>query len=303
MTDVFLLGEALGIATADHGLRHAHTARLDVGGAEFNVAIGLARLGHPTAWLGVLSADQLGERIAATLQGEGVDIADCVVDNTAPTGLMLKEALLGRITRVSYYRTGSAGSHLSPDHIPSGRIAEASILHLTGITPALSPAARDAAQVAITHARQAGTTVSLDINYRAGLWPSPQEARQVLAALTAEADIVFASEDEQQLIGEALPAIRELVITRGAKGSSAEIDGDTHHMPALNVRVVDTLGAGDAFVAGYLSGILDGLSPQDRLHRGTVLGAFAVASPSDWQGLPRRADLALFDHEDGASLR
>lgn len=302
MTGVHLIGEALGMLSAD-SLRHSGQARLDVGGAEFNVAVGLARLGHRAAWLGVLGSDELGDRIITSLRGEGVDVSGCVIDDDAPTGLMLKETPVGQLTRVSYYRAGSAGSRLAPAHVRAVRLEGAQVLHLSGVTPALSSSARMAARTAVSQARAAGVTVSLDVNYRARLWPSRQEAVQVLTDLAEQADIVFASEDELDLIATALHAVPEVVITRGGKGSIAEIDGDAYEMPAMNVRVVDTVGAGDAFAAGYLSAHLDGLPPQDRLHRGTILGAFAVSSPSDWQGLPRRRDLDLLDHEDGSTLR
>lgn len=301
MTDVYLLGEALGIVSTDGG-RHSAQSRLDIAGAEFNVAVGLARLGHSPAWLGVLGADELGGRITDTLRGEGVDVSGCAIDAAAPTGLLLKETLIGQITRVTYYRTGSAGSRLGPAHLPPGALHEVKILHITGITPALSRSAHRAVQKAITQARAAGAVVSFDINYRARLWPSPQTAATILTGLAKQADVVFASEDELDLISSVLP-VPELVITRGGRGSTAQIDSTTYDMPAMNVSVVDTVGAGDAFVAGYLSAHLDGLPPQERLHRGSILGAFAVNSHSDWQGLPRRADLALFDHEHGTALR
>ncbi|MGW4247309.1 sugar kinase [Nocardia sp. NPDC004722] len=303
MTEVFLMGEALAVVATDQGLRHADQARLDIAGAEFNVAVGLARLGHSAAWLGVLSADALGTRIAATLRGEGVDIADCAVDDSAATGVILKETLIGRVTRTSYYRTDSAGSRLSPLHLPRGRIAGAKILHLTGITPALSSSAMDAAWIAVRDAQAGGTTISFDLNYRVGLWPSAREAARVLTEFTACADIVFASTDELDHVASVLPTIPELVITRGGEGASAQIAGRTYNVSAHDVQAVDTVGAGDAFVAGYLSGVLDGLDPQDRLHRGSILGAFAVGCHSDWRGLPDRAQLSLFDHENGASLR
>jgi 2-dehydro-3-deoxygluconokinase len=97
--------------------------------------------------------------------------------------------------------------------------------------------------------------------------------------------------------------VGQLVITRGARGATLWQEGVAHHAPAIAVTVLDTIGAGDAFAAGYLSGILDHLGPAEALRRGTLTGAFAVASIGDWEGLPTREELSLLDTEAGTTLR
>lgn len=301
-TDVITMGEALvvGRTQSPGPLRHADTLRLDVAGAENNVAIGLRRLGHRVSWLGRVGDDEFGAKILATLRGEDVDVSGAVLDTEAPTAFMTKEYRTATTTRMAYYRAGSAGSRLCPADIDLTRLRAAKILHVTGITVALSQTARQAVHAAIDAARHGGALVSVDVNYRARLWPDRASAASALHELARHGDIVFASEDELDLV-DAQP--RELVVTRGAAGAQAHLPEGIIEQEAMPAVAVDPVGAGDGFVAGYLSGLLDGLPPTGRLRRGAVLGAFAVSSHSDWQGLPRRDELALVDATSGTTVR
>ncbi|MCT9931904.1 sugar kinase [Planotetraspora sp. A-T 1434] len=290
MTEVFTLGEALGVVSADR-IRHDMTARLDVEGAELTVAVGLARLGHTVTWLGRVSVDELGVRTLTVLRGEGVDVSHVRIDETAPTGIVIRQRRIGRLSHAVHYREGSAGSRLSTGDVPAEAIQSARVLHVTGITPALSGYAWSAVHHAVKLATDAGVLVSVDVNHRPHLWESVEEARQALSELAVSADILFATQDELQLVDTALPGIPELVVTRGAKGASATVDGLRYDTQAAPVTAVDPTGVGGAFVAGYLSALLDGLHPADRLKRGISLAAFSVAGPSSWQGLPTRAEL------------
>lgn len=310
--DVVTLGETMVSLRTGTVLRLGGTLSMTMAGAESNVAIGLARLGHTVRWCGRVGADEVGAFILRTLRAESVAVDTVVVDASRPTGLMLAERRVADVSRVSYYRAGSAGSTLSATEAAASVAEAPRILHVTGITPALSPSAADAVAVAVRAARVAGTLVSVDINYRSKLW-TPEQARPVLSELVRSADIVIASEDELGLVapaGEAAAAaelgeagVSHLVITRGARGATVWQDGAAHDAPAVPIVVRDTIGAGDAFTAGYLSGVLDGLSPAGALHRGTVVGAFAVAAVGDWEGLPTRSELALLDTEAGSTLR
>ena len=156
--------------------------------------------------------------------------------------------------------------------------------------------------------------VGLPCRYRSSLWV-PREARRMLSELVRGAHIVIASEDELGLVvtdpqdesaaAEELSAsgVSQLVIKRGARGATVWHEGRPHHATAVPVTVLDTVGAGDAFTAGYLSGVLDGVSPATALHRGTLTGAFAVACVGDWEGLPTRAELSLLETEPGSTVR
>jgi 2-dehydro-3-deoxygluconokinase len=310
--DVVTLGETMVSLRTGTALRLGGTLSMTMAGAESNVAIGLARLGHTVRWCGRVGADELGAFILRTLRAESVAVDTVVVEASRPTGLMLAERRVADVSRVSYYRAGSAGSALSAAEATASVAEAPRILHVTGITPALSPSAADAVTVAVRAARGAGTLVSVDINYRSKLW-TPEQARPVLSELVRSADIVIASEDELGLVAPADEAaaaaelgeagVSQLVITRGAGGATVWQDGAAHDAQAVPVAVRDTIGAGDAFTAGYLSGVLDGLSPAVALHRGTVVGAFAVAALGDWEGLPTRSELPLLDAEGGSTLR
>ncbi|MGW4637966.1 sugar kinase [Sphaerisporangium sp. NPDC004334] len=290
MTEIFTLGEALGVVSADR-LRHDTDVRLDVAGAELTAAVGLARLGHSVTWLGRVGVDELGARVLTVLRGEGVDVSHAQTDSTAPTGLAIRQRRIGRVGHVVHYRGGSAGSRLGPGDIPARALQSAKVLHVTGITPALSGTAWSAAHHAIKLAREAGVAVSVDVNHRPQLWVDRQEAVEALTELAVSADVLFANQDELQLIEPAIGTVRELVVTRGGKGASATINGMRYDAPAAPVTVVDPVGAGGSFVAGYLSGMLEELHPTDRLRRGSALAAFTVASHSPWQGLPTRSEL------------
>ncbi|MET7733687.1 sugar kinase [Streptomyces sp. NPDC005402] len=301
---------------ANGALRLGGSLGLAVAGAESNVAIGLARLGHTVRWAGRVGADELGALVLRTLRAEGVDIDHAVTDDTGrPTGLLLTEPRLGTLTRVSYYRAGSAGSAVSPADVLPALTPTPRILHLTGITPALSPSAAEAVLAAATTARDAGITVCLDINHRSRLWTADR-ARTALRPLLAHTDLLIASEDELPLVlerpgADEAEAVRsvlaegvgEVVVKRGASGATAfTADGATDRA-ARQVDAVDLVGAGDAFVAGYLSGLLDGADIPARLHRAVTTAAFAVATRGDWEGLPTRDELGLFDQPDGTTIR
>ncbi len=302
--EVVTLGETMALLSAPGIglLRHATSLGLSCGGAESNLAIGLARLGHRTAWIGRVGADEFGELVRRTIAAEGIDCR-AIVDPAAPTGLMVKARRTQTLTHVNYYRSGSAGSRLAPDDVDPAALAAARVVHLTGITPALSSSARAAVRFAIATAREAGATVSLAVNYRRALW-SPEAAAAELTELVALCDIMFASEAEASMLvpggsvaelasGLAALGPRQVLVTRGADGASAVVDGVPLAADALPVVAVDPVGAGDAFAAGYLSALLDGEPPAARLRRANLAGAFAVTVPGDWEGLPSRADLAL----------
>lgn len=315
MSEVVTLGETMALLSAPEIglLRHANTMRLSIGGAESNLAIGLSRLGRRATWIGRVGDDELGALVRRTLAAEGVE-GRVRIDPDAPTGLMVKYRRTGTTTQVLYYRQGSAGSRLERADIDPDLIRSARVLHLTGITPALSDTARDAVDYAVELARDAGVLVSLDLNYRGKLWSSPAEARTVLAVLAAHADLVFATEPEAELLvtgdspvtsspaqhspvqlGQALAGFgpAQVIIKRGALGAVAVIGDEILRVPAHEVTEVDPVGAGDAFAAGYLSTLLDGGTPPQCLATGTLAGAFTVTVPGDWEGLPFPADLNL----------
>ena len=298
------LGETLGLVlSGDAGpLRVGTPARLSFAGAESTVAIGLARLGHSCAWIGRVGDDDFGRMISMQLRAEGVD-AHVIIDGEAPTALMTRQQRTADRTAVQYWRAGSAGSRLSWADVPVDVPGGADVLHVTGITPALSPAAADTVARAVTVAREQGATVSFDVNYRSALW-TQQEAASRLTPIAEQADVVFAGPAELELVGgRALLAagVSELVVKDGAAGARVVTAEGERFGDALAVSVVDPVGAGDGFVAGYLSARLDRLSVDECLARAAVVGAFCVSTTGDWEGLPRRRELSLLGADDNVS--
>jgi 2-dehydro-3-deoxygluconokinase len=301
---LFTFGETMGLvaATGIGPLEYARSFSFAIGGAESNVAIGAARLGAHVTWLGRVGADATGDLIARRLRAE--HIHTLAIRDEAFTGLMVKYRRSGEYLHVDYHRTGSAGSRLSPTDIPAD-LADASILHVTGITPALSDSARATVFHAVETARAAGVTVSVDVNYRAKLW-SRFDAAPVLRDLVSRADVVFAGPEEAALFIEPGSAVdglaslgpAEVVVKDGPRGCTALIDGTKLTLPALPVQVVDPVGAGDAFVAGYLAERLAGAPAERRLRTAVAMGAYAVTVPGDCEGLPTRAELAALSAGD-----
>ena len=307
---VVTLGETMALLHNQTPGRLAHAAELQlgVGGAESNVAIALVRLGTPASWIGRVGADSLGERVLRELRAEGVDL-HAIVDRDAATGLMLKERRTVDAAQVWYYRAGSAGSRLAAQDIPASLIAGAALLHVTGITAALSPTSHAAVFEAVRLAREAGVPVSFDVNHRESLWKG-RDAGADYRELARTASIVFAGEDEARLLAPGTDSVSglaqsiaglgptQVVIKLGAAGCHAIIDEVEYSQPAVPVRVVDTVGAGDAFVAGYLAELVGGKAAPARLRTAVATGAFACSTAGDWEGLPRREDLALLTARD-----
>ncbi len=298
-------GESMGlISTPDIGpIEFAREFRYSIGGAESNVAIGAARLGALVTWVGRLGRDATGDLIERRLRAEGVCVR--AIRDDYFTGIMLRHQRFAGHVGVDYHRAGSAASRLCPADLPDELLRNARILHLTGITPALSDSARETVFDAVRRARGLGVTISFDVNYRAKLW-TPAVAGPVLTGLAARADILMAGVAEVRLLlgGRAAETGRELlqavaglgpsevIIKDGARGCMALIDGIYRELPALSVPVVDQVGAGDAFAAGYLAERLAGQPAEVRLRTAIAAGAFAVAVPGDCEGLPRRHELA-----------
>jgi 2-dehydro-3-deoxygluconokinase len=298
MTGLFTFGETMGLVAADGigPLAYTKSFSFGIGGAESNVAVGVARLGGEATWLGRVGPDATGALIAQRLTAAGVHTL--AVTGPPFTGLMIRHRRSGEFTHVDYHRAGSAGSRLTPADIPAGELTGAEIVHVTGITPALSEGARAAVFQSVETARAAGVPVSVDVNYRSKLW-SRYDAAPVLRDLVSRADIVFASPEEAELFvdpgdpvtGLAKLGPSEVIVKDGARGCQALIGGTSFTVAALPVTVVDPVGAGDAFVSGYLADRLAGATPQARLATAIAAGAFAVTVPGDCEGLPDRDEL------------
>jgi 2-dehydro-3-deoxygluconokinase len=318
--EVVTLGECLvSFVAADLGpLAGSTTFHPYPAGAEANVAVGLVRLGRRVAYIGRVGDDGLGTRIVRALRGEGVDVGGLAVDRSGPTGLMIRERRGVGAAEVHYARAGSAGSRLGSVDVQAaesrGTFAVARWLHLTGITPALSSSCRAAVGTALETARTAGLTVSLDLNLRRRLW-TESEAAPVLRELAARVDVVIGDEDEARLVtGSPAGAPPEslvrallelgasLVVLKLGAGGALAVEAGSAPLSAAGLpvqAVVDPVGAGDAFCAGFIDARLDDLDLAGSLARANACGAAAIAAEGDQTGLPTRAELDRLLEGDG----
>ena len=236
MPDVVTFGESMALFRADPAepLRTARRFSRSIAGAESNLAIGLCRLGCPAAWFGRVGDDPLGLGILDTLRGEGVDVSRAVVDDAGSTGVLVRDAHGERRIDVVYARLGSAGSRLSPADLDPDYLASARLLHVTGITPALSPTARAATAEAVRLAAEAGVTVCFDPNLRRRLWPDMAQARRVLLPLLEHAQIVLVGHAEASVLTgqQTAEAAGRWLADRGAATVAVKLGADG----ALGIR-------------------------------------------------------------------
>ncbi len=307
--DVVKIGETMALFTPNEGgmLRHAHSFSMKFGGAESNVAIGLSRLGHRSRWISRLGKDEFGDAMLSFIRGEGVDVSYVTRDQSAPTGVFFKEFRRLNDTRVYYYRKDSAASKMCAEWLPENSLSDAEYLHLTGITPGLSESCREMIEKAIGIAKGNGTKIVFDPNLRLKIWRDEEEARQFLKKYASESDIVLPGISEAEfLFGASTPedyaekfhdlGIETVIMKLGKEG--ALVSSPTYPMTRISgfmvERVVDPVGAGDAFAAGVLSGLLDGITLEEAALRGNAMGAMAAMVNGDAEGLPNRTDLVTF---------
>ncbi|NUP44813.1 MAG: sugar kinase [Streptomyces sp.] len=307
---VVCVGETMAaLAPAPAGpLDTAEDLSLSVAGAESNVAMYLADLGRDVSWLSALGDDAFGRRVRTAVAAAGVDVTGVRTDPQRPTGLLVKDPG-GDRTRVHYYRAGSAASALGPETLDDERLRSAALLHLTGVTPALSMSCRALVERALaTPPSRRPYAISFDVNHRPALWPEGTAA-EVLRELADRADIAFVGLDEaQDLWGTDLePADvrgllkgpRILVVKDGGRAAHALTDSGMCTVPALRTEVVEPVGAGDAFAAGFLAGLLRGENLRRALRLGHVTASSALGVTGDHGPLPDEATIAeLLDLDD-----
>lgn len=314
--ELLTFGEAMTMFVAESPGELAEVEHFQrrIAGADTNVAIGLARLGFHVGWLSRVGDDGFGTFIRRTLEAEGLDCRHLSSDPDHPTGLLFKErALAGADPRVTYFRRGSAASHLAPADAETVDFSALRHLHATGIPPALSPSARALSRQLLTRARDAGASVSFDPNLRPSLWSSENEMRDTLNELAAHSDWVLPGLAEgRRLTGRDSPeaiadfylecGAQAVIIKLGPEGSyyRGTLGGqqESFTLPGFAVDdVVDTVGAGDGFAVGVVSALLDGRSPREAVRRGNLIGSLAVQVVGDMEGLPSRDRLTALEAE------
>lgn len=286
--DVVALGETM-VQLVPNGARlaHADSVHVGIGGAESNTACYLAAAGRSVAWVSAVGDDPFGQRMLEEIGGYGVDTSHVLIDPDAPTGVYFKDPEPTG-TSVYYYRSGSAASRLTTKAVDLPDLHGVRVLHLTGISLALSDGCAQLVRDASTAASAVGAVTSFDVNYRARLW-SVADAAPVLLAQAAVSDLVFVGLDEANTlwgcqtaseVRELLPG-PELVVKDGAIGATSFGEHGAAFVPAHEVEVVEPVGAGDAFGAGYLHGLLGGASATERLASGHAFAEAALRSIHD----------------------
>lgn len=293
--DVTSIGETLVRLSVYPGTRLEDADRLTVhtAGAETNVLAVLCQFGHRCGWIGGLAANDMGRRVAGDLRSFGLDISAAFHCSSSRMGVFYVEhAADPLVTRVIYDRDASCASSLRPDLVDWDTLLDTRLIHLTGITPALSRSALATVEDVVRNAKAGGVEVSFDVNYRAKLWSVDQAAR-ALGALIETVDILICSHRDAIVLFDCdrdpFLAIRQLanrtsaervVLTRGDQGAMASDGSSVYEEAALPVAVVDRMGAGDAFAAGVLHGVLSD-DIQMGLRYGTVLGSLALSQFGD----------------------
>jgi 2-dehydro-3-deoxygluconokinase len=308
--DVVTLGEAMALFVACEAgpLSKVNSFAKRPAGAELNVAIGLARLGHRVGWISRVGRDSFGEFILDTLAHEGIDASCVSVDDRHPTGMMLKtKSVDGSDPKTEYFRKGSAASRMSMGDFDPKYVLGARHLHLTGITPALGNTVRELSFHLAREMKAAGKTVSFDPNLRPALWPSRSEMIETLNDLASHADVVMPGLGEGHILtGLTRPEdVADFYLERGAgavvvklgeRGAYVRSASVSAVVPGVPVKtVVDTVGAGDGFAVGFLSATLEKKSLEAAVARANWIGALAVQVVGDSEGLPSRAQLEAFE--------
>lgn len=308
MSRILTLGEpmALFVAEEEGSLENIEHFSRFVAGAEVNFSIGMVRLGHQVTYITQLGDDPFGKGIEKFLKNSHIDTSYLTYEAQYVTGMQWKEKVKNGDPQVFSSRRNSAASHMSIETIKALNWDGFDHIHLTGIPPALSAGCRELVYELMTQARAKGVQISYDPNLRFGLWPDKEEMVRVINELACRADIVFPGIDEGKLLTgkesvEEIAAfyhdagVKTVVIKLGAEGAYTSSEGRCFYTQGFPVeRVVDTVGAGDGFAVGVVSGILEGLPLEEAVKRGTAIGALAVMSPGDNDGLPDRESLTAF---------
>jgi 2-dehydro-3-deoxygluconokinase len=307
MATVLTLGECMALLDPmqDGRIDADSCFRLRVAGAESNFAIALRRLAVPVTWVSRVGRDAFGDLVVGTIASEGVDVRHVKVHPSAPTGIYFKVRDGGR-TEVLYYRSGSAASYMAPGDVPDEAWDGVGLVHLTGITMAISSTARALLMDTARLARRHGATVIFDPNYRPALWSGPNEAGAAYREVLPYTDWVLCGLEEGRTVFGVNDAdgLCALLRDSGAKGAAVRVGergavvddggGPTAVEPEQLETVVDEIGAGDAFAAGFAFGLLQSWDPTDCVAVGNFVAAAALRGTGDWETCPRVEDLKPF---------
>lgn len=313
MYEVILFGEPMALFVADTvgPLEDVEHFTRSLAGAEVNVCIGLTRLQHKATYITRLGDEPMGRYIEKFLQKEGIGTEFITFDTVYRTGLQLKNKVDEGDPFAPYYRKGSAASHISTNEIDAIDFAGIKHVHITGIPPALSESCRLATYRLFERARENNVFISFDPNLRPALWESKEVMIETINDLATKCDLLLPGTEEGLiLMGSKEPeaiaefyqarGVNSIIIKLGSKGAYVKTQDDCYVVDGFEVKkVIDTVGAGDGFAVGVISGRLEGLSLKECVRRGNAIGAIQVQHVSDNQGLPTKEELDLFISSEG----
>lgn len=305
MSEVILFGEPMALFIADtYGpLEEVEHYTRSLAGAEVNVSIGLTRLGYSTTYVTRLGEEPLGHFIENSLKKESIGTEYITYDLVYKTGFQLKNRVKSGDPYAPYYRKGSAASHLGTNEIEAIDFTGVKLVHITGIPPALSESCREATYRLIERAKENNVFITFDPNLRPALWESKELMIQVINDIATKCDVILPGTSEGlTLMGSEDPnkiadfyhnaGVKKIIIKLGPKGAYVRENDDSYVVPGFKVeKVVDTVGAGDGFAAGVISGLLENLPLKDCVLRGNAVGSIQVMHSSDNEGLPTKKEL------------
>jgi 2-dehydro-3-deoxygluconokinase len=297
MLDLYTFGEvmALFLALDEDSVSSAKIFERMVAGAEANVAVALSRLGLDAHFYTRLGQDPLSYAVLADLRGEGVDVSQIRHTNDF-TGILIRDTGQRGAVEASYARRGSAASTIEPGDIDLSVLANSKWVHVTGITVAISHSAQASVAFALKSARENKKRISLDLNIRRKLW-SETTAAGILFPMAHDLEVLIGGVDEYQAIfSENDPekclsiaagrGIAHAIMTAADRPVRVRSGTERFDVAPPQIKAVDPVGAGDAFTAGVIAGLLAGLNIHAAVVQGTVCGANVAANRGDWAGLP-----------------
>lgn len=312
MPEFITIGEPLVVFASeevDRPLDQVTNFKKFLAGAELNVVIGLSRLGHETAYVSQIGHDSLGDFIKAELKKSGVGDSFVTQVSNYPTGFYLKEKVSEGDPKVEYFRKGSAASHFDLSKLTTLDLSQIKVAHLTGIMAAISQTGLEAVKSLLTELSLADSVTVFDPNLRPMLWKSEEVMRKTLNDLAKSAKIILPGISEGKLLTglstetdiadyylNQSDITQTVIVKNGSKGAYVKSkNGESFTVAGYKVaHVVDTVGAGDGFAAGFISGLLDQENLQASVQRACAIGAFAVQSSGDNTGYPTRQVLEKF---------
>lgn len=302
--ELVTIGETMvSLASRVHiGLQYGPSLDMHIAGAESNTAIGLSKLGHSATFITRLGKDSLGQFILRMIRAEGVDTSYVKIDPEYPTGIMFKEALANNKTAVHYYRENSAATRLNISDIPKETITKAKIVHISGITPVLSQSCQQMVFDVMDLARSSGCAISFDPNIRKKLWGSHDYSPMMKELISKSSYVLIGLDEASMLYGtDDIKGLSDLIfssanveylaIKNGSKGAWVLDNTRQFFIPPVPCNPIDSVGAGDGFNAGFLTGVLEDRPLEECGSIGAVVGALVTETKGDIEGLPNRQDV------------